>query len=337
MRSQRTGRIGRTALFLTLLALVVALALPTLALAQPPGPDMPPGAAHFTPSFNPPLGKVPVRGSAAPGHQLRSNSNNLLYHFGPTMHTNTVYAIYWVPAGFTVSANYISLINGFFGNVAAAGGATTNVYYSDTQYYDNVNGNILDKSTLGGSYVDTNALPASGCSDPYTTVCLTDAQIQTEINSAITQNHWATGPNTLFFMFTARGIGSCSGGSCAFSQYCAYHSWAGSGSSVMLYANMPYADTVPAACDAGQHPNGDDADATINVTSHEHNEAITDEQGSAWYDRRGSENGDKCAWNFGASLGSTSVGQYNQAIGTGKYYLQQEWSNRSSGCVLTGQ
>ena len=32
----------------------------------------------------------------------------------------------------------------------------------------------------------------------------------------------------------------------------------------------------------------------------------------------------------------TSFGQYNQAIGTGKYYLQQEWSNRSARCVLTG-
>jgi hypothetical protein len=109
------------------------------------------------------------------------------------------------------------------------------------------------------------------------------------------------------------------------------------GSNVILYANMPYADTVPAACDAGQHPNNDDADATINVASHEHNEAITDEQGPAWYDRRGYENGDKGAWNFGTALGSTQYGQYNQVIGTGKYYLQQEWSNKSSRCVLTGQ
>ena len=88
--------------------------------------------------------------------------------------------------------------------------------------------------------------------------------------------------------------------------------------------------------DAGQHPNNDDADATINVTSHEHNETITDEQGNAWYDSAGNENGDKCAWNFGPALGSTAYGQYHQVIGSGKYYLQQEWSNHSSGCVLTG-
>ncbi len=153
----------------------------------------------------------------------------------------------------------------------------------------------------------------------------------------ITLNGWTKSPLTEFFMFTAKGIGSCSGSSCAFSQYCAYHGWSGSGANVTLYANMPYADTVPSACDSGQHPNNDDADATINVTSHEHNETITDEQGSAWYDRRGYENGDKCAWNFGTALGSTAYGQYNQVIGSGKYYLQQEWSNASSKCVLTGK
>jgi hypothetical protein len=73
------------------------------------------------------------------------------------------------------------------------------------------------------------------------------------------------------------------------------------------------------------------------VTSHEHNEAITDEQGSAWYDNQGYENGDKCAWTFGTAQGSTAYGQYNQKIGSGTYYLQREWSNYSGGCVLTGK
>jgi hypothetical protein len=89
------------------------------------------------------------------------------------------------------------------------------------------------------------------------------------------------------------------------------------------------------ACDAEQHPNNDDADATINLISHEHNEAITDPLGNAWFDRFGQENGDKCAWNFGTASGSPGA-EYNQMINEDKYYLQQEWSNRSAGCVLTG-
>src|SRR5205823_14203232 len=163
----------------------------------------------------------------------------------------------------------------FFNDVAADSGKTSNVYYSDTQYYDTA-GSIAYSSSYGGSVLDSDPLPASGCSDSYTSVWLTDAQIQAEVKAVVARQGWAAGPSTLFFMFTAKGVGSCIGSSCAFSQYCAYHSGTGSGSSVVLYANMPYADTVPAACDAGQHPNGNDADATLSVTSHEHNEAITD-------------------------------------------------------------
>jgi hypothetical protein len=328
--SQRLSRRGIAALATTLL-LSAGVSLPVQAAdASPPVANNPAGQI---------LGVVPIRGQVNPllaiEAQLHARTNNLTYHGGPVIHANKTYAIYWVPAGYTVSARYESLINGFLQNVAAASGRTSNVYYSDTQYYDTA-GSIAYSSTFGGSYVDTTPLPASGCRDSYTLVCLTDGQLQSEIRKDIAASGWIANSSTVFFMLTAKGVGSCAGSSCAFSTYCAYHSWIGSGSSATLYANMPYADTVPSNCDSGQHPNGDDADATINVLSHEHNEAITDEQGSAWYDRRGYEDGDKCAWNFGSALGSTGSGLYNQLIGAGKYYLQQEWSNAHAGCVLSG-
>jgi hypothetical protein len=262
-------------------------------------------------------------------------SGNLQYHGGPVEHTNRTYGIYWVPSGYSISSDYRSTIDRFFTDVAADSGRTSNVYYSDTQYSDG-SGSIAYSSSFGGSYVDTNPFPSNGCSDVYTSVCLSDSQIQAEIQRVVAANAWPTGSTTEYFMFTAKGVGSCSGSSCAFSQYCAYHSWSGSGSSEILYANMPYADTVPAACDAGQHPNGSEADPTINVTSHEHNETITDENGNAWYDRRGYENGDKCAWKFGSQIGSTSFGSYNQLINGHPYELQQEYSNATKSCVLTG-
>ena len=137
-------------------------------------------------------------------------------------------------------------------------------------------------------------------------------------------------------MFTAKGIGSCFGSSCAFSTYCAYHSSFSATAGRTYYANMPYADTVPSSCDAGNRPNSDDADATLNVTSHEHNEAITDPQGNSWYDAAGFENGDKCAWIFGGQLGGTTGHKYNQVINGHHYELQEEWSNQSSHCVQTG-
>lgn len=298
------------------------------AFASAPSPDNPAGRDGNI------LGIVPAFGashSAGGG----GSGGNLAYHNGPVMHANKVYAIYWVPSGYTVSSSYESLINRFFTDVAADNGKTSNVYYSDTQYYD-TSGSIAYSSAFSGSAVDSNALPGNGCSDSYTSVCLSDSQIRSEIDRVATANGWARS-GAIFFMFTAKGIGSCySSSSCAFSQYCAYHSNFNSTAGNTLYANMPYADTVPAACDAGNHPNGDDADATINVTSHEHNETITDEQGNAWFDSSGNENGDKCAWNFGTQLGGGSGAQYNQVINNHTYELQQEWSNHSSGCVLTG-
>jgi hypothetical protein len=317
-------------LFIPLVTLGLLLLAVAPIAAAPPTPDNPAGHGKA-------LGVVPARNQA--GHRPGS-ANNLSYHGGPVMHTNTVYAIYWAPGGtFAGSTTYQTVINGFFANVARASGSTSNVYYSDTQYTDTT-GSSTDRSTFAGAVVDKDAFPANGCSDSATSICLTDAQISAEIDAVVTAQHLPRGASTLYFLFTPKGVGSCfDAADCAFTQYCAYHSWFTSAATgaPTLYANMPYADTVPAACDAGQHPNNDDADATLNVTSHEHNEGITDEQGSAWFDNQGFEDGDKCAWTFGTALGSTGSGQYNQVIGTGKYYLQQEWSNNAKGCVLTGK
>jgi hypothetical protein len=264
-----------------------------------------------------------------------SGFGKLRYHNGPVMHTNRTYSIYWIPAGYSVGVGYTQTIDRYFGDVAADSGKTSNVYYTGTQYTDTT-GRVAYNSSYGGSTVDTTPFPANGCTDSYTSVCLSDAQLQAEIKAVVARQGWSVGPTSEVFMFTPKGVGSCSGSSCAFSQFCAYHGWIGSGASEILYANQPYTMTVPSACDSKQHPNGNDADPTLNVVSHEHNETITDPNGNAWYDILGYENGDKCAWNFGTALGSTSYGQYNQLINGHQYYLQQEYSNARSNCVLTG-
>src|SRR5207253_5204891 len=127
-----------------------------------------------------------------------------------------------------------SLIDRLFADIAHDSGQTSNVYYSDTQYYDQ-SGHISYSSSVGGSVVDSNPFPPSGCSDSSTDVCLTDAQIQQEISTVIMARNWKPGPSAVFFMVTARGVGSCFDGSsrtCAFTQYCAYHNSFGSGSTV---------------------------------------------------------------------------------------------------------
>jgi hypothetical protein len=255
------------------------------------------------------------------------------------MRTNTPYAIFWIPSGYSVSAGYQSLIDGFFQNVAAASGDANNTY-SVTAQYGETSGPIAYQSSFGGFVLDTDPFPANGCTDGSLSVCLTDAQLQAEIDKEVTANGWQAGLSHQFFLFTPAPVGSCtdsSSSTCAYSYYCAYHSSfaSGLGNGTVLYANMPYAaqPANPGACDQGERPNGDDADPEINLISHEHAESITDPLGNAWYDDAGFEIGDKCAWMFGQPLGSTGGSgtntDYNEQIGTGKYYLQEEWSNQT--------
>lgn len=283
-------------------------------------------------------GIVPPHGDVT-SDTAQLGNGKLTYHGGPIMHTNVTYAIYWLPAGYSYAGGYIGAINQYFIDVAAASLSTTNVYYAASQYYS-LPGPVYvtTKSTFGGAYLDTQAFPASGCS-LYTsgiTKCLTDRQIRAEIKRVMAVKGWVAGPSRLFFMFTPYGVGSCSGSSCAFTSYCAYHGNDGA----LLYANQPYTYTKPSNCGldfvTASSPHGLAADSTINVVSHEHNEAMTDPKVTsgpyAWYDAAGYENGDKCAWNFGP-LG---IG-YNQTINGHHYILQKEWSNHSNSCRLTGR
>ena len=267
-------------------------------------------------------------------------SGNLAYHGGKVMKKNLTYAIFWQPATLqngkatTVSATYDSLLTRYLQDIGGSG-----LENSTTQYYQVVNGAkqpITNSSAFQGSWVDTSPYPASGCSDSATPGnCLTDAQLQAEVKRALTANGWTAGTTKMFFVFTSKGEGSCyDPTACAFAYYCAYHSSFTSGGHRVIYANMPYTGTSPAACGAGVSPNNDpDADSTINVTSHEHMEAITDPNGNAWYDAAGYENGDKCAWTFGSM--PYANGTANQSLHGHYYVMQQEWSNAASRCVST--
>jgi len=63
-----------------------------------------------------------------------------------------------------------------------------------------------------------------------------------------------------------------------------YHSSIGSGPTVTLLASI--ADTL-ASNPGVPTPHASAADAVLNVTSHEHNETITDPTGGGWYDSSG--------------------------------------------------
>ena len=240
---------------------------------------------------------------------------------------------------------------------------------STTQY-------VQDHTTFAGSVTDTHALPPldpvncpdtpvaatnGGANPPSTTAgCVTDQQVQQEISAEIKRQHWPTSNTTEFFMFTAPNIGTCfpatvsesAGGAqttvtaplCSFSYFCAYHSAyfdsTVNANSQIIYSNMPYAAQTagnPLTCDLQSYPNHNPSDPEINVTSHEHNESITDPFGTGWWDSNpndsanGEEIGDMCAWDFG-NLSGPSGAQYSQTINGHHYLMQTEWDNTTNGC-----
>jgi hypothetical protein len=252
------------------------------------------------------------------------------------------------PTTLTFDAKYQSVINQYFTDVAHDSGGASNVYSVATQYSDGT-GAIQYQSTVGGAYVSHDPLPASGCDDGLDAYCLTDQQLETEIQSVLTAKGWHGGLNHIFFLMTPNGVGSCFDSSsidCSTNAFCAYHSYFTNPSSEsVIYANEPYEGPYPGCTGTGDlthraqgFPNDVDSDTTVNTISHEHNEAITDPltdpANEAWIASDGSENGDLCAYGFGAALGGTPGSTaWNQVINGHQYDLQQEWSNIPAGCL----
>jgi hypothetical protein len=286
---------------------VLALAILAVALigsmaAQATAPNNA-AAAHIT----------KIRGAAV----VPNAQANMSYHGGPVMAgTTKAYAIFWEPTGSSVSATYNSLILRYFGDIGGSG-----LYHNNTQYKAS-NGTFASGATLGGSWVDTGAYPSS---------TISDAQVRQEVSHAMQVKGWTASATHLFFVFTAKGENICYNSSqCSFTTFCAYHSYFNSNT---MYAAMPYTGTNLSACGVSKSPNGDiNADSTINVASHEQNEAATDPHLNAWYDASGNEIGDKCAWTFGTIAANGSNVTWNGH----PYIVQREWDNLKHACVKSG-
>ncbi len=201
-------------------------------------------------------------------------------------------------------------------------------------------GSIAYNETFGGSYVDTNDFPANGCTTAAAT-CLSEAQLVTEMTADMSATGWTASGTKLFIILLPESVDTCFGGgssACAGTTFCAYHDTSGS----LIFAVEPF--NASFGCGATSEvtnpqglPNGAEIDETVNTTSHEMNEAITDPYGGGWWSSLGNENGDLCAWWFGAPIGTTGGQPYNQVINGHDYSLQQEFSNTADagagGCL----
>lgn len=98
------------------------------------------------------------------------------------LHTYETYAVFWDPQH-TFDNGYMSSITQFLQDVAHDSGSTNSPYSVLAQCGD-LDGPIQNQSTYAGSIVDTDPYPTSGCA--VQPICLSDAQLQTELDTLLT-------------------------------------------------------------------------------------------------------------------------------------------------------
>jgi hypothetical protein len=248
------------------------------------------------------------------------------------------------------------------GNAAAQAGATaisyhggpvmlgpTNVYYI---WYGNWSGNsattILTDlaSSVGGSpwfninttysnssntKVSNSVVLKESITDNYSQgKSLSDSAIQIVVWSAITSGRLPNDANGVYFVLTSADV-TASSGFCT--QYCGWHTYGTLSGTTIKYSFVGNPDRCPTSCEAqSTGPNGNaGADGMASIIAHELSEAVTDPQLNAWYDKRGYENADKCAWTFGSTSTAPNGAKYNVTLGSRNYLIQQNWVNASGG------
>ena len=199
-------------------------------------------------------------------------------------------------------------------------------YYNiNTTYYNGSGTHVVNAISYLGSTTDNYSHGTS----------LTDAQIQAVVSSALSSGRLPTDANGLYFVLTSSDV-TASSGFCT--QYCGWHTHGTINGTDIKYAFVGNPDRCPSACEA-QYPNSPNgnsgADGMASVIAHELEETVSDPDLNAWYDTRGAENADKCAWTFGATYAAPNGSAANMQLGTRNFLIQQNWVNAGSGyCAL---
>jgi hypothetical protein len=177
----------------------------------------------------------------------------LQYHGGPVLTKSDIYAIFWDPAG-AYRSDWLRLIDRYFQDVGADSGKLTNIFSVASQYTGPGATRASYNVTFRGAYTDVDAYPASGCSETgEEAICLSDAQIRSELKSFVAANHLPTGMGAVYFLLTPRGVNVCTDiggkGNCSNSTsgkpsepngICGYHSVIEPGSSPVIYGVQPW-------------------------------------------------------------------------------------------------
>lgn len=250
-------------------------------------------------------------GGAKPVH-----GNGITYHGGPLMGTLGAppVVVYYIWYGNWSGNSATTILTDLAQNIAPSG------YYNiNTTYYNGSNANVVNQVSYGGSTTDNYSRGNS----------LSDAAIQGVVSDAITSSRLPNNSSGIYFVLTSADV-TASSGFCT--QYCGWHTYGTISGSTIKYSFVGNAARCLSACAAqNTGPNGNaGADAMASIIAHELEEAVTDPNLNAWYDSRGAENADKCAWTFGSTY-TVNGALANMRLGSRDYLIQQNWVNAAGG------
>lgn len=242
---------------------------------------------------------------AAP--KVQAKGAGIDYHGGPLLVAGPTVYLIWYGTWNTGSRKIITDM------IAGLGGSP---YFNiNSTYYNASNVRVMNSVMLGPQAFDTGYSRGKA---------LSDADIKAIVAA---QNPKDT--NGVYFVLTSQDVNE-TGGFCT--QYCGWHDHATINGRDIKYAFCGNPARCLRACTMGwPAPNGDPgADGLASIVAHELVEATTDPDLNAWYDTRGYENADKCAWTFGTTY-TNGIGTSNVALGGRDFLIQQNWVNTGKG------
>lgn len=247
------------------------------------------------------------------------SGNGISYHNGPVMLDNTNAYVIWYgnwPTASTTPAILTDLLSNVGGSL----------YFNiNTTYYNAANVKVSNLVTFAGSTTDAYSQGKN----------LTDASVKAVVSKAITAGTVPSDANGVYFVLTSADVFETSG---FLTQYCGWHSNGAIGTADIKYSFVGDPGRDLAACSAqSTSPNNNAAaDAMASVILHELEETVTDPDLNAWYDSRGMENADKCAWTFGTGYRMSNGSLANMKLGARDFYIQRNWVNANGGlCALS--
>jgi hypothetical protein len=301
---------------MTSCAIAAALLLPVLGFAEekdlePHGKDKTREQQQASQNDNGNSPDGQARAKPTPG-------NGISYHGGPVM-LGTV-NVYYIWYGNWSGNTATTILSDFAKSV---GGSP---YYNiNTTYYNGAGTRVSNAVHYAGSTTDNYSRGTS----------LSDAAVQAVVSSAITSGRLPLDSFGVYFVLTSADV-TASSGFCT--NYCGWHTHGTISGNDIKYSFVGNPDRCPAACAAQTTgPNGNaGADGMASIIAHELEETATDPDLNAWYDSRGAENADKCAWTFGTTYATPNSSTANMRLGSRDYLIQRNWVNASGGyCALS--